>query len=425
MDALRARMAALPGFAFLFMSILSVVQARPLSAQEAITGRVRVFIDCNGTACDEDFFHQRVQFVDWVRDQDDANVVTIVTSQTTGAGGERYDLVFIGERAFRGLGDTLRYTSGPTDTKGEARDGLTRALEAGLLRYVARTPTLDQVGIRYREGTPVAVPEKDPWKHWVFTTSVSGAFSAQDRSSDYSVSLKQSVSRVTRGMKFGLDFSGTYDQSRYDLTDSTSVTSILQSYTGDALYVASLGSHWGAGIQSTVQHSTYSNYNLALRVAPAVEFNIFPYSESTRRQIRILYDVGLRHFDYTEETIFFKTAETRLDQSLSVTLNITELWGQAQFTLQGSNYLDNLSQNRLYAYNFLQFRLFKNFGMFVEASASRIRDQINLPRGGASEAEVLLQRKELLTGFKVSGQIGFNFTFGSLFNDIVNARFGG
>ena len=113
-----------------------------LAAQEAAPIFVRVFVDCDGDACDEDHLRREIVYVEWVRDQADADVQVLVTEAATGAGGRRYDLAFTGRRTFEGMGDTLRYTRNPTDTEGEARDGLTRTFAGGLLRYVARTPAV-------------------------------------------------------------------------------------------------------------------------------------------------------------------------------------------------------------------------------------------------------------------------------------------
>jgi hypothetical protein len=60
----------------------------------------------------------------------------------------------------------------------------------------------------------------------------------------------------------------------------------------------------------------------------------------------------------------------------------------------------------------------------VEANASRIRDQLSLPRRDATDQEILLRLRELQSGYKFSFDIGIEYTFGSLFNNIVNPRFG-
>jgi hypothetical protein len=60
----------------------------------------------------------------------------------------------------------------------------------------------------------------------------------------------------------------------------------------------------------------------------------------------------------------------------------------------------------------------------VEGNASRIRDQISLPRRGATPEEVLLRLRQLQSGYEVSFSVGLTYSFGSLFNNVVNPRFG-
>jgi len=60
----------------------------------------------------------------------------------------------------------------------------------------------------------------------------------------------------------------------------------------------------------------------------------------------------------------------------------------------------------------------------VRGSASRVRDQLALPRRDASPEEVLLRLRELQSGYELNVDIGLTYSFGSIFNNIVNPRFG-
>ncbi|MFA9453938.1 MAG: hypothetical protein ACERK6_08490, partial [Candidatus Aminicenantaceae bacterium] len=55
----------------------------------------------------------------------------------------------------------------------------------------------------------------------------------------------------------------------------------------------------------------------------------------------------------------------------------------------------------------------------------RIHDQLALPIGDASIDEVLLRRRELATDYDYSLSVGFRFTFGSVYSNVVNPRFEG
>ncbi|NSW94924.1 MAG: hypothetical protein HPY62_09500, partial [Bacteroidales bacterium] len=60
----------------------------------------------------------------------------------------------------------------------------------------------------------------------------------------------------------------------------------------------------------------------------------------------------------------------------------------------------------------------------VNGQAGYVNDQLNLRKGNLSEAERLLRLKQQATRFMVGGGISINFTFGSIYNNVVNPRFG-
>ena len=80
-----------------------LLQAALLSAQDsASTARVGVYLDCQTTYCDFDFFRTELTLVNWVRDRQVADVHLLVTTQATGAGGSEYTInkVFSDDFAF-------------------------------------------------------------------------------------------------------------------------------------------------------------------------------------------------------------------------------------------------------------------------------------------------------------------------------------
>lgn len=159
-------------------------------------------------------------------------------------------------------------------------------------------------------------------------------------------------------------------------------------------------------------------------IAPAFEYNIFPYSESTRRELRLLYRVGYNGFRYREETIFNKLTENLMIEKLSVTLETTQTWGSTEFTLEGSHFFHDFSKLRLEIFSELSLRLFKGLSFRLFGRIRMIRDQLSLPKGGATTEEILLRRKEPATSYDYFASIGLSYTFGSIYSTVVNPRFG-
>ncbi len=104
---------------------------------------------------------------------------------------------------------------------------------------------------------------------------------------------------------------------------------------------------------------------------------------------------------------------------------MTETWGSALAGVEASQYLGEPGRNKLSFFGSLDISLFKGFGLNVNGDLSRIRDQVNLPAGEATPEEILLQQRELATDFRFSVSAGFTYTFGSIYSNVVNPRFGG
>jgi hypothetical protein len=73
----------------------------------------------------------------------------------------------------------------------------------------------------------------------------------------------------------------------------------------------------------------------------------------------------------------------------------------------------------------LNLRLFRGLSLNVNGFYSRIHDQLNLPRGEATDDEILLRRIQLATDYQYFTSFGITYTFGSIYSNIVNPRMQG
>jgi hypothetical protein len=231
------------------------------------------------------------------------------------------------------------------------------------------------------------------------------------------------ASRVTNALKVDLSGNVDYGRSRYTLDEGSDLVSISRSLSLNGLFVASITPRWSAGVRASASSSTYYNQHLALRLTPAIEYNIYPYSESTRRQFTFNYSAGVRRFRYNEETIFGKDSESLPTHSFLASGTFKQPWGSFYTSFEATQYLQDLSKNRLIVYNSISVRLFKGFSVRLYGDVERIRDQVYLARGGASLDEILLRRRQLATSYSYYTSFGFSYSFGSIHNNIVNTRF--
>ena len=409
--------------------IAALAAAAPAVAQQTAAPQeaVRVFLDCNGFYCDQDFYRTEIAWVGYVRDRQDSDVHVLITRQQTGSGGREHTLEFLGQRRFQGVNQTLRFTSGPNQTDDEVRRGLAEVIKVGLVRYAADSPA----GARLRVTVPGADAAKpaeegrDPWDHWTFRAGVRGYFNGESSYTARNLNGSLSANRVTAQWKTRLSLNANNSRSEYELTDTSSFVSSRESYNSSALVVRSLGQHWSAGGRASALRSTYANYDWLVRAGPAVEYNVFPYSESTRRQLTLQYAVSAIGAQYDELTRFGKLSETRAEHSLITSLDLKQAWGSIGLSAEGAHLLDDPARNRLVLFGNADVRLIKGLSLNFYASGSRIRDQLNIRDRSGTPEEILTREIEQLTAFRYFASVGVSYTFGSIYNSVVNPRFNG
>jgi hypothetical protein len=390
------------------------------NVQELRAFAPQVFIDCD--FCDRDYFRENLTYINFVRDRADAGVHVLITDQRTGSGGLEYTFAFIGKGKFEGINHSMIYNRGPTETSDEVRKGQLEVLQRGLFPFLVETPLCQFMNIEFqRELEPTSV--EDPWKFWVFSISADGRFRGESSRTSSAMDLNISANKVTPDIKIRMSLSGEFESETYEYEDET-ITSEQDETDLRIMTVKSLGKHWSAGGWAEVESSTYGNIESHFSLAPAVEYNFFPYSESTRRQLRLLYRVGLNRVNYIEETIFDKISETLFRETLTVTLESKEPWGSISTSLEGAHYFHDFSKFRLEVRGNIDLRIFKGLSLDIRGRYDLIRDQLALPKEGASLDEVLLERKELATNYDYFVSVGLRYTFGSVFSNVVNPRFG-
>lgn len=402
-------------------------QAPTPAGQERAEENARVFLDCTNFYCDFDYLRREIRFVNWVRDRQDAQVHVLGTAQRTGGGGREFTFTFIGQRDFAGRQDTLRHVSRDQDTDDEVRRGLARVLKLGLVPYVAGTPVGARLSVSYQgpgEGAAAAAqPAHDPWDYWIFRTRVGGFFNGEERLGSISLNAGISAGRTTETLKIQLGVNGSYRRQSFEFEEGERFVNINRSYGVNAMMVWSLGPRWSTGFRTSGSSSTFFNQDLAVRGGPAIEYNIYPYDESTRRQLTIQYSVGPAAFDYQEETIFDQTSEVLAAHSLEVAVSVRQPWGTVTTSLDASQFLHDLEKHRIGLFGGVSLRVFKGLEFNLSGNVARIKDQLYLARGELTREEILVRRRQLGTDFEYFGNIGLSYRFGSIFNNVVNPRF--
>ena len=369
---------------------------------------------------------QEINYINYVRDRKVADLVIIETDERNAAGGRKYSFFFEGQNICAGMKDTLTLDSTPDDTYESRREKKINCLKKGLVRYVLKTPLGNYLDVSFSEPLSETV-STDKWNSWVFRSSLHGfGFANQSRKSyDFSTSL--SASRITEDWKLDYDASYSVGLSEFNWVDTAGVEQVETNRATSsgvyALMVKSLGEHWSVGLMTSLSNSYYLNYHAHFEFKPGIEFNIYPYSQSTRKQLRFMYTIGPVWNNYMEETEYFKIHEIVGQHSLMVAYKNIQKWGDFNISTSWSNYLHDFSLSNLSFDGSVTLRVAKGLRLSLSGGYSFIHDQINLRRGNADVGDVLLSRRQLATTFSFHSFVSVSYTFGSIYSNVVNPRF--
>lgn len=406
--------------AFFFLLLL----VSSSSAQQTET--LRVFLDCN--RCDRSYIRQEIHFVDYVRDKEDADLHLIITRQRTGSGGIEYTLRFIGRSAFSDKDNRLIYVSPNSDTQDEERIGLVRYIKIGLIPYVSGTSAIDNLDIIYDDTDLVQTSsEEDKWNNWVFELDGRSFFDGEENQKSLFLSGGVSADRVTEDWKINLGYD--YDYNKRTFTDEDSLGNeitdifITRGQRFDGRLVKSISNHWSAGVFTEAFSSSRNNIDISGQASPALEYNIFPYSEYAEHEISFLFLISTAFYSYDETTIYNKDAEVLIKPQLRSRLDFTQPWGEIEGRLNLSTFIHDFSKNRVDLRLEFDFRVFRGLDFSIDGRYSLINDQLSIPKGDISNAEQLLNLRQQLTSYSYGGSIGIEYSFGSIYNNVVNPRF--
>jgi len=137
---------------------------------------IKFYFKCR---CDRTFIRNEISYVDFVRDQEKANVIAYVYNDPNGNQG-KYSIYFEGNQNFEGIKNELFFESHPKMTSDEIRLGLKNKIELGLLKYIVLTDQINNVDFDIVEVSKDSITpfeeEYDKWKNWIFEISVSGNY---------------------------------------------------------------------------------------------------------------------------------------------------------------------------------------------------------------------------------------------------------
>jgi hypothetical protein len=205
---------------------------------------------------------------------------------------------------------------------------------------------------------------------------------------------------------------------------SYDTTFIQEEFMSRNLVVKSLGDHAGLGGVALFRRSKFSNLKMQMITGPAVEFNIFSYKDATDKQFRILYSpqfVWTKTYDPTPDGL---DEFRNYKHELYLLFMMRKNWGEINAHVYGSQYLDRTQNYSIGASASISRNITQNLSIFASAGINYMQDQIYLPADGASNLDILTNQKEVNSAYNYNFRVGITISLGSIFNNVVNPRFG-
>jgi hypothetical protein len=398
----------------------------------AQTSRLKVFMDCQ-SGCDMNYIRTEINIVDFVLDRIVADVHILITDQNTGSGGDKYQLIFFGQNSFKNLTDTIYFNNEANNTDFEERDLLLKYLKLGLAPYIAKTEMARHVSIGMKTDKPIdgtkkdSTTTKDPWNYWVFRINANGFVSADAVYKTSSLNGDLSASRVTDKLRVGFSINGNKNKTAYEFENNGVLEKFTvrnNNYEASHHLIKSINDHWSWGYEIKNSRNSFSNIKAQPTLRTGIEYYIFPYKEVNTKYFTINYVLDVRQNRYFDTTLFEKTKETLAGHTLGSKLTFNQKWGTVSFELEYHNYFHDWKYLNLEASTDLNIRITGGLSVFMYTSAELIRDQLFLPKEGASSQDVLARRRQIATGYQVFTHFGISYRFGSNLNNFVNPRFG-
>lgn len=410
---------------FLLCLTQLTANSQDLPSPKSGSPRLKLYIDCGQGNCDFNYIRQQIPVAGFVRDRKESDIHILITSHSSANGGQKYDILFLGQNRWLQKNDTLHFFTAPNSSDDNTRKQLVKFIQAGIVPYLVKSGEIDKLNFFFEKDSVdvTTAATSDKWNNWVFSIGGRARLSGDKNYKVKDLSVNGTAGRVTEKSKLEFSFFHSTAQNSYPVDNGDKLKTINNYVEAEQEYVKSISSKWSWAVETSYRKSSYNNMKSSYSAAAGMEYNIFPYSVSSSKFFVLRSMIEVTKRNYIEETIFDKLKETLFSFNLGTYVYFTQPWGSISSGITWYNYLHDLSKNKLSMDAVLSLKLFKGVSINFHGNASFINDQLSLARQGASTQEALLRLKALATNFNYYTGIGINYRFGSQFNNFVNPRF--
>lgn len=383
----------------------------------------KVFINCE--SCDIEYLKNEITYLNFVRDRHLADVIVLIRSINTGSGGTEFTLDFCGENQYKSFIAAEKFNSQPNMSEADIRQGLKNAINKGVLIYLIKSPLASKISytVTGLEEKGKADQVKDKWNLWLFNINGNLNGNGQAYSKALFFNSNFNANRTSEKNRFEAGFFQFGNFQKYKIDDSTTIVSSANSYGAYSFDAVSIGKKMAIGYFSTYFSSTVQNLVNSTSFYPTIEYNFFPYTEATRRQLRLNYRIGGRYVDFYKETYLNKFHDWYFLHSLVLSYKQVEKWGSLNCDIGTFQYF---SSDKFYRVNIspnVSWNIAQGLNLSFGGNFSIVNDQYYLRKDEVSSEAILLGQAQLKSNFSYNFYAGISFSFGSIFNNVVNVRF--
>lgn len=378
--------------------------------------KIKAYIDCR---CDENYLKQQTSFLEYVRDQDLADIEIFVRDVWNPAGSRAFEIKIDGNNEYKELSSTTLAIGFANDTSSTLREKLLNKLKLALVPFLDKADYSLKLDIDSNFDKLIIDDEK--WKNWVFELSGSYNSDREESRKTNRYDIEFEIDKLTPDWRIGIELERSESNRRY-YSDDNVYSSNRKTTRIRGRVVRSISDHFSTGVFFGASQNTYENLDFSSYLSPAIEYSYFPYEDVLSKEITLAYRVGFGKRNYIEKTIYGFEKQNLTSQTLSMNIRFRQKWGNISTAINATQYLNDGSKKRFSFRSDLDFRIFEGLALRLSGNINLIREQYNLAAGSTSIEELLLQQRQIATDYETRFSIGLSYTFGSIYNSIINTR---
>lgn len=382
---------------------------------------LKIYID--HLPCNLDFIKTNITYVDYVTSSEVSDVHVVFYKSTMASLGMKYAVEFTGKNRYKKLTESLDFNIFSDDSENAIREKAKKILELGFAYFIAHTSSYKNLSINYKISENKTDKNVKSKEGWIFRINLNSNINGSSENLTLGAWNNINIKKVTKLKRTEIYLGLNYNENRLEI-DNETMKYINKSYYGGFANIYAINDHFSWGFFANAQQSSYENKRYGISASPTLEYNLFSYDESAFKQLRFKAQVEPVYYDYFEETIYQKTQEFLWRNKVSISYEFVKKWGSNETNLNASHYIHDISLNNFGLSNDTSINLFKGFNLNFRIHASRTHDQVYISGEGISNEDIYLNIKAIKTSYSYWINVGISYTFGSIYSNVVNPRFG-